>query len=86
MKSEIATFFDVFPDGTIWSNDENGKGYDVVLLGQASETKINLDEIAERLEQADDSAGAQSLKDVGFDSVLICSALTPATRATWRRG
>ena len=70
VKSEIATFFEVFPDGTVWSNDENGKGYDVVLLGQAGETKINLDATAQRLDQADYSAGAQSLKDVGFDSVF----------------
>ncbi len=70
VKSEIATFFEVFPDGTIWSNDENGKGYDVVLLGQAGETKINLDAIEQRLDQADYSAGAQSLKDVGFESVF----------------
>ena len=24
VKSEMATFFDVFPNGTIWNNDENG--------------------------------------------------------------
>jgi spermidine synthase len=70
VKSEIATFFEVFPDGTIWSNDENGKGYDVVLLGQAGETKINLDDIEQRLDRTDYSAEAQSLKDVGFGSVF----------------
>ncbi|MGA2853224.1 MAG: fused MFS/spermidine synthase, partial [Verrucomicrobiota bacterium] len=70
VKSEIATFFEVFPDGTVWSNDENGKGYDVVLLGQAGETKINLDAIEQRLDQADYSAEAQSLKDVGIESVF----------------
>ena len=32
VKSELATFFDVFPDGTVWSNDVDGRGYDVVLL------------------------------------------------------
>jgi spermidine synthase len=70
VKSEIATFFEVFPDGTIWSNDQNGKGYDVVLLGQASETKIDLDAVGERLGKPDDSAVAQSLKDVGFQTAL----------------
>jgi spermidine synthase len=70
VKSEIATFFEVFPDGTIWSNDENGKGYDVVLLGQAGETKIDLDAIGQRLEQPEYSAVAQSLDDVGFKSVF----------------
>src|SRR5262249_26925410 len=33
VKSEFATFFSVFKNGTIWSNDVNGTGYDVVLLG-----------------------------------------------------
>ena len=26
VKSEIATFFQVFPNGTIWGNDINGEG------------------------------------------------------------
>ena len=33
VKSEMATFFDVFPNGTIWNNDDNGAGYDTVVLG-----------------------------------------------------
>jgi spermidine synthase len=70
VKSEIATFFEVFPDGTVWSNDENGKGYDVVLLGQAGETKINLDDLQHRLEQTDFSAMARSLQNVGFQTAL----------------
>ncbi|HTX20356.1 MAG TPA: fused MFS/spermidine synthase [Candidatus Aquilonibacter sp.] len=70
VKSEIATFFEVFPDGTIWSNDQNGKGYDLVLLGQAGPTKINLDEIAARLAQPQYSALAGSLREVGFDSAF----------------
>jgi spermidine synthase len=69
VKSEIATFFEVFPEGTIWSNDEDGKGYDVVLLGQVGETKINLDEQAQRLTQPEFADVAQSLQSVGFPSV-----------------
>jgi spermidine synthase len=68
VKSEIATFFEVFPEGTIWSNDENGKGYDVVLLGQVGETKINLDELAQRLAQPEYLAMTKSLDQVGFPS------------------
>ncbi len=34
VKSEIATFFAVFPYGTVWANNVNGNGYDIVLLGQ----------------------------------------------------
>jgi len=32
VKSEVATFLQVFPQGTVWANNVDGKGYDVVLL------------------------------------------------------
>src|SRR5690606_16137971 len=35
VKTEIASFFAVFPKATIWANNVDGAGYDVVLLGQA---------------------------------------------------
>jgi spermidine synthase len=68
VKSEIATFFDVFPNGTIWSNDQAGEGYDVVLLGQVDAMKIDVDQLQQRL--ARDKRVAQSLEDVGFKSAL----------------
>ena len=34
VRTELATFFAVFPDGTVWSNWLNGNGYDLVLLGR----------------------------------------------------
>src|SRR5262249_40664642 len=53
VKSEIATFFDVFPNGTIWGNDNAGGGYDTVLLGQAEPVKIDVDKIQQRLDLPD---------------------------------
>ena len=35
VKTELATFFSVFPNATVWSNYLNGDGYDLVLLGSA---------------------------------------------------
>ncbi len=70
VKSEMATFFEVFPDGTIWSNDDEGKGYDVVLLGQAGLTKINVDELQRRLERDDHARVAESLREVKFRSAV----------------
>jgi spermidine synthase len=70
VKSEIATFFEVFPNGTIWSNDQGGSGYDVVLLGQVGETKINLDDLARRLAQPGYASVSNSLSDAGFKSAL----------------
>ena len=41
VKSELATFFAVFPNGTVWGNEVTGGGYDVVLLGQAGPLQIS---------------------------------------------
>ena len=68
VKSEVATFFDVFPKGTIWSNDQDGEGYDIVLLGQADGLKIDVDELQERMHR--DPRVAQSLEEVGFRTVV----------------
>jgi len=66
VKSEIATFLAAFPNGTIWSNDQNGAGYDLVLLGQVEPAKINLDDLDDRLSRPDYTAVVASLSDVGF--------------------
>jgi spermidine synthase len=70
VKSEIATFFDIFPQGTIWANSKDGQGYDLMLLGQVEPTKINVDELQGRLEQSDRAAVAKSLDDVGFSGTV----------------
>ena len=43
VKSEIATFFEAFPGGTVWANNEDGHGYDLVMLGQPGPTRIDVD-------------------------------------------
>lgn len=68
MKSEIATFMDVFPEGTVWSNDIGGEGYDIVLLGQAESTTINVEEMQSRLDRDDHALVKQSLQDVFLGS------------------
>jgi spermidine synthase len=70
VKSEIATFFDVFPNGTIWANDNNGQGYDVVLLGQVEPTKIDVDALQARLDRPDYAKVRESLRMVGFPNAL----------------
>jgi spermidine synthase len=70
VKSEIATFFDVFPNGTLWSNNESCQGYDMVMLGQAEPLTIDADRLQDRLSRADHAAALQSLEDVGFKTVV----------------
>jgi spermidine synthase len=74
VKSELATFFDVFPDGTIWGNDTAGGGYDTVLLGQAEAARIDVDQLQEKLERPDEARVAASMREVGFGSAIALLA------------
>jgi spermidine synthase len=69
-KSLIATFFKVFPNGILWSNDSEGEGYDAVLFGQTGQTQFDLDELQARLNREDHARVKQSLKEVGYHSVM----------------
>jgi spermidine synthase len=66
VKSEVATFFAAFPDGTLWGNDEGGDGYDLVMLGQAEAMTINLEAVQRQWEQ--NPGAAESLEQVGIKS------------------
>ena len=70
VKSELATFFDVFPGGSIWGNENDGGGYDTVLLGQDGNARIDVDEIQARMSRPDYAPVRQSLGEVGFTSAL----------------
>ena len=74
VKTELATFFDVFPDGTVWSNNMNGEGYDLILIGQAGATLINVDELQQRLERLDYLPVYKSIGEVGFHNALNLAA------------
>ncbi|HTI69583.1 MAG TPA: fused MFS/spermidine synthase, partial [Candidatus Limnocylindria bacterium] len=68
VKSVVAAFFKVFPQGIIWSNDDNGEGYDAVLFGQAEPTRLDLDRLQARLNRPDHAAVRQSLEEAGFST------------------
>jgi spermidine synthase len=70
VKSEIATFFDVFPNGVIWSNDNSGVGYDLVLMGQVEPIRIDVDELQKRLDRPDYARVAASLNELGLGSAV----------------
>jgi len=69
VKSELATFFDVFPNGTIWGNDISGEGYDLVLLAQVEPTKIDIDALEKRMARDDHKLVRRSLAEVNFHSI-----------------
>jgi spermidine synthase len=68
IRSELETFFKVFPNATVWSNTRNGLGYDLVLMGQVDPLKVNLDTIEERLARPDYAKVRESLRDIGMQS------------------
>jgi spermidine synthase len=76
VKTELATFFSVFPNATVWSNYLNGDGYDLVLLGSAGDSNTNaaspihVDALQRRLEQSSYSGVAASLAEAGFHSAV----------------
>jgi spermidine synthase len=69
VKSELATFFDVFPNGTVWANTIDGQGYDMVFMGQVEPLRINLDELNQRIHRPDYAPVAQSLHDIDVGSL-----------------
>jgi spermidine synthase len=70
VKTELATFFSVFPNATVWSNYLDGDGYDLVMLGSADAAPINVDALQRRLSQAGYSGVSASLAEVGFHSAV----------------
>jgi spermidine synthase len=70
VKSELATFFEAFPNGLVFGNTNNGAGYDLVLLGQIEPTKIDIENIQQRLRRPEYAAVAQSLREIGFYTAL----------------
>jgi spermidine synthase len=70
VKSEIATFLEAFPGGVVWGNTNNGAGYDLVLLGQAEPTRIDVEAVQRHLTEASMAPVAKSLGEVGMFSAI----------------
>jgi spermidine synthase len=70
VKSELATFFEVFPNGTVWANNISGGGYDLVLLGTNEPQHIDIAALETRGAQPGYEKVAQSLMESNFNSTL----------------
>jgi spermidine synthase len=68
VKTELATFFSVFPNGTVWSNYLDGDGYDLVLIGREDSGPIDVDAMDRMLSMPEYRAVAASLAEVDFRS------------------
>ncbi|HEX4278747.1 MAG TPA: fused MFS/spermidine synthase [Bryobacteraceae bacterium] len=70
IKTELATFFSVFPTATVWSNYLNGDGYDLVLLGAPDTPPIDVNALQQRLSEAGYAQVSASLAETGFHSAV----------------
>jgi spermidine synthase len=70
VKSEIGTFFEVFPNGVIWGNTHQGRGYDTVLMGTVETPHFNVDEWEARLNSPQYTAVKDSLREISIYSAL----------------
>jgi spermidine synthase len=71
VRSELATFFSVFPNGTVWRNDNaDGSGYDAVLVARMDDKPINVDALQSRIAQPEYAAVNASMAEVDYRSVF----------------
>jgi spermidine synthase len=71
VKSELATFFDVFPFGTVWSNQyATGEGYDVVMLARPEALRVDPEALQARLNRPDHARIASALAEVELGGVI----------------
>ena len=71
VRSEIATFLQVFPNGTVWRNDDSsGRGYDAVIVGRLEETPIDVDAWQAKIDSPGYEVVKASLADVGYSSIF----------------
>ena len=81
VRSAIATFFEVFPNGAVFANTVRGAGYDAVLLGRAGDAPLDVDRLERRLRSAGYERVAASLREVGFASGVDLLATFAGGRA-----
>jgi spermidine synthase len=70
IRSELKTFFDAFPYGSVWANLRDGEGYDMVFMGQADPLKIDIDKVQARYSLPEHASVRQSLRDIGVENLF----------------
>ena len=86
VKSEVATFFEAFPNGAVFANNIQGTGYDLVLVGFKDDRPIDVNRLTERLSSPEYARVAQSLREIGFYSavdILSTFAGRPSDLKPW---
>ena len=77
VRTEIATFAEVFPEATAWSTHHLSPGWDLVLAARPDGLQIDADRLDERLTSPSHMRALASLREVGItsaDDVLVAFA------------
>jgi spermidine synthase len=83
IQIQMRTFLAAFPDGSVWNSSANGRGYDVVLLGQSQREPFDLPSIQRRLENV--PRIADSLREVGVYNMFDLFATYGASARDMRK-
>jgi len=89
VKSELATFFEAFPNATIWANTLSGQGYDMVFMGHLDQPRIDVDAVEARLARPEFAPVLESLREIGVNSAVDMFSTYMGTRADfapWLQG
>jgi spermidine synthase len=70
VKSELATFFAAFPHATVWANNVDGQGYDMVFMGHLDQAKIDVDAAEARLRSPEYATVVESLREIGTPTAM----------------
>ena len=70
VKSEIATFMEAFPNGVVWGNTQDGRGYDLVLMAALDPLQIDVDAMQQKLSSPEYAQVAYSLSEIGIYSAV----------------
>ncbi len=70
IQSELKTFFEAFPQGSVWANLRDGQGYDMVFFGQRDPLKIDLDAVQRRYDLPEHETVRQSLRDIEINNLF----------------
>jgi spermidine synthase len=90
VRSVLATFFSVFPNGTVWRNDNiDGRGYDVVLMARLDDEPVDVDALQARITRAEYTRVMSSMAEVGYESAFdLLQTYSGSSRdlASWLQG
>ncbi len=84
-KSELATFFKAFPEGSVWANTRDNLGYDMVFMGQVGPLHIDLDKAQAKYDLPEHATVRESLHDIGIESIADLFSTFAGTSADLNR-